>query len=355
VDRVDEYFEEDFMDSQRMNRKVLALLFLGALTVCLFLYFFIDLAETIKAISSANPFLCTLALLFVVSGIFFYAVTWDIILRAISKPLGIWRAFQYVCTSIFMSIVLPGGTLSEETTRTYLTVKNSGNNTGSVIASILSHRSIDIIPFLGGAVLGFVFMVRSQQFLGYAIYAVSFVIFLIILALSLVLYLAIRPEKTEIILNTIFRVVARLYKRPKKLQSWREKAAEELQLFHEGIDRLRIRPLTLTLAFLFTIVSYVSDIIAAVLVFKALGTEVSFSLIIIAYTIAVALLTIPSGIPGMTGPFEITIIALYSAMGISPATAAAATLILRSMNFWFETALGGVMAYWVGLKTLRTA
>jgi uncharacterized membrane protein YbhN (UPF0104 family) len=58
-------------------------------------------------------------------------------------------------------------------------------------------------------------------------------------------------------------------------------------------------------------------------------------------------------IPGMTDPFEISMIALYSATGISPTTAAAAILILRSMNLWFEMALGGVIAYWVGLKTLR--
>lgn len=343
----------NFMDSQSVNRKVLALLLLGALTVILFLYFFVDLSETIKTVSSANPYLCTVALLFVVAGIFFYAVTWEIMLHTISKRLGLWKAFQYVCTSIFMSIVIPGGTLSEETTRTYLTMKNSNNNAGSVIASIISHRAIDIIPFLGGACLSFLFMIKNREFLGYAIYVISFVILLIILALSPILYLAIRPEKTEKILDAIFRLVARFYKKPEKLLNWKEIAAEELKLFHEGIDHLRNKPFTLSFAFFFTILSYTCDIIAPMLVFRALGTDVPYTIIITVYTITVALLTIPVGIPGMTGPAEIAMITIYSAAGVSPATAAAATIILRGMNLWFETALGGVMAYRVGLKTLN--
>ena len=344
------------MDSQRLSRRVLGLMLLGALVVILFVYFFVDIAATIKAISSADPFLCFSALLFVVSGIFFYALTWDIILRSISKPVGIWKAFQYVCTSIFMSIVVPGGTISEETTRTYLTTRNSENNPGSVIASIISHRVIDIIPFLGGTCIGFVFMVKNREFLvDYAIYVVSSIIFLIILALSLVLYLAIRPDKTERILSAVFRLVARFYRRTEKLKSWREKAFEELGLFHDGIDRLRNKPLILATAFFFTILSYVSDIIAPKLVFKALGVDVPFTIIITVYTITIALLTIPVGIPGMTGPAEITMITIYSAAGVPPAAAAAATLILRGMNFWFEMALGGVMAYWVGTRTLSKA
>ena len=344
------------MDSQTINRRVLSLTLLGVLAVVLFLYFFVDIAETVRTISSADPFLCSLALVFVVSGIFFYALTWNIILRVVSKPIGVWRAFQYVCTSIFMSIVVPGGTISEETTRTYLTTKNSENNPGSVIASIISHRVIDIIPFLGGTCIGFVFMVKNREFLvDYAIYAVSSVIFLIIVALSLVLYLAIRPEKTERVLSTIFRLVARFYRKTEKLKSWREKAFEELGLFHDGIDRLRNKPLILAPAFLFTILSYVSDIVAPKLVFRALSVDVPFTIIITVYTITIALLTIPVGIPGMTGPAEITMITLYSAAGVPPAAAAAATLILRGMNFWFEIALGGIMAYWVGTRAVSKA
>jgi len=341
------------MDSQGINRRVFALLLLGVLAIGFFLHLFVDVAEILRALSSADPFLCSLALLFVISGIFFYALTWDIILHAISKPVGIWKAFQYVCISIFMSIVVPGGTISEETTRTYLAVRNSNNDTGSVIASIISHRVIDITPFLGGACISLVFMVKNREFLGYAIYVVSFVIFLIILAISLVLYLAIRPEKTERILSAIFGLAARVYWKKEKLFNWKEKAIMELGLFHGGIDRLRNSPFTLVPAFLFTILSYASDIIAPKLVFQALGFDVPYTIIVTVYTITVALLTIPVGIPGMTGPAEITMITLYSAAGVPPAAATAATIVLRSMNFWFEMALGGAMTYWVGMKTLR--
>ena len=55
----------------------------------------------------------------------------------------------------------------------------------------------------------------------------------------------------------------------------------------------------------------------------------------------------------MTGPVEITMITIYSAAGVSPAIASAATLLNRSMTLWFEAALGGIMTYWVGFKTLQ--
>lgn len=341
------------MESQRINRRFLALLLLGISIIGLFLYFFIDVSETIEVLSSADPSLCLLALISVLSGVFLYAMTWEVILRAVSKPLGIWKAFQYVCTSIFLSIVLPMGAIGGETTRTYLTVKNSDSNPGGVIASIISHRSMDMIPFMGGAAIGFIFMVMNRQFFGYAIYAVSSVIFLIIFAISLVLYIAIRPEKTERILNAIFRLIARIYKRPDKLSDWKGRAAKQLELFHEGIDRLRLKPTTLALALLFSALSYSSDIIAARLIFRALGIEVAFSIIITVYTIAIALQTIPIGLPGMTGPVEVSMITIYSVAGIPPAIGAAATLLMRSMNLWFEMALGAAMAYWVGLKSLK--
>lgn len=335
-----------------MSRKFLTLLLLGFMILAVFLLFFrIDIPKTIEAITSANHSLLLLALLSVLSSLFSYALTWEVILRAISEPLGIWKAFQYVCASIFLSII--GGAISGETARTYLTVKNSNNDTGSVIASIISHRSLDMIPFLGGACIGFIFMIMSRQFYGYVIYAVSSVIFLIILTISLVLYVSFRPEKTEGILNSILRLGTRLYKRAEKVGSWRKKAIEQLRLFHEGIDRLRVRPSTLTLALLTSALSYSLDIIATRLIFRALGIEVPFSVIITVYTVAIALQTIPVGLPGTTGPVEVSMITIYLAAGIPPTTGAAATLINRGMNLWFEIALGGVMAYWVGLKTLK--
>ncbi len=341
------------MGSMRIDKRVLALLVLGLLVILIFLYLFVDIHKTIKAISSADPLLCTLALISVLSGVFFYALTWEVILRAVSEPLGIWRAFQYVCTSIFLSIILPAGTLTGETTRTYLTVKNSYSNPGSVIASIISHRTLDMIPFLGGSCIALLFMYMNHQFLGYTIYIVSSLIFLVILTISLVLYLVLRPQRTEGILNALFRLVARVYKRPEKLAKWKEMAAKQLRLFHEGIERLTVRPSTIPLALLCSALSYSADIIAIKLIFRALGLDVPFSVILTAYTIAIAVQTIPVGLPGMTGPVEISMITVYSLAGIPPAIGAAATLIMRSMNLWFEMALGGVMAYWVGLKALR--
>lgn len=341
------------MESLRINKRFLTLLLIGFLIIVIFLYFFIDISATVEAISSANPSLLFLALFSILSAVFFYSLTWEVILRAISEPLGIWKAFQYVCTSIFVAIVFPVGLLSGETSRTYLTLRNSRNDVGSVIASIICHRTIDMIPFLGGACIGLIFMYLSWQFFGYAIYVVSSVVILIILAISLVLYLAIRPEKTEGILNVLFRLAARIYKKPKKLSSWRVAASEQLKLFHEGFNRLSRRPSTLTLALIISALSYSLDIIATRLVFRALGINVSFSVIITVYTVVIAIQTISVGPPGMTGPVEVSMITLYSLAGIPPVIGAAATLITRSMNLWFEMALGGVMAYWVGIKVLK--
>jgi len=341
------------MSSLKMDKRVLALMLFGVLVVVLFLYFFVDIGATISAILSANPLFTALTFFLVASGIFFYALTWEVILRALSKPLGIWRSIQYVCASIFVSILVPGGPLSEETTRTYLTVKNSDNSPGSVVASIISHRALYVMPFLGGACFSLILMFRDRAFLGYTFYVISSVVFLIVLALSLVLYLAVSPEKTGRILSLVFRLVGRVYKRPAKLLSWREKAAEELKFFHEGIDLLRGKPLALIPAFLCTVLSYASNVFAADLAFRALGTEVPLSLIIVAYTITVAILTLPLGILGMTGPAEISMITIYSAAGIHPATAAASTLIVRTMTLWFQMALGGLFAYRIGLKALK--
>ena len=341
------------MSSMKLGRRVWVLPIAGILAVVLYLYFFIDISETVEAISQANALLCGLALLFVLNGLFFYGVTWEVILRAMSKPLGIWRAFQYACASVFTATMLPMGTLSGESLRAYMAVKDSNGNPGSVVASIISHRSVDMMPFLGNACIGLIFMLTMQQYFSFAVYVVSSVILLVIFTISLVLYLVLRPEKTGGILNGIFRFVGRFYKNSTKLNRLREKAVEELKLFHESIEDLSHKPLSLCAAILSATISVVSDIVAAKLVFQALGADVSLGIIITVYTIAISLQTIPIGLPGMVGPVEVSMITLYSLAGILPAIGAAATLILRSMSLWFEVALGGVMAYWVGINIFK--
>jgi len=341
------------MRALSLNRRYFLLGTMGVVMVIVFLYLFIDLGKTLEVMSQANYALVGAGLLFVLGGVFLYGAAWDMVLRAMSAPLGLWKAFKVAFASIFLSIVMPMGTISGESLRCYLAVKNSTSSTGNVFASVLGHRTIDMTAFLGVSIFGLVYMLRMHEFLNYTIYAVSLVILLVSVAISLVLYVIVRPQQTARILDALFRLVGRLYRRKDKLEDWKQKAVVEAGRFHKGIDKLTKKPFHVVYAVTLSTISVICDLLATRLVFGSLGLDVPLGIITTAYVVSIAIQTIPVGLPGMVGPVEVSMITIYAAAGLSAVTAAAATLILRSLSLIMQIVLGGLSAYSSGIDVLK--
>jgi uncharacterized protein (TIRG00374 family) len=109
----------------------------------------------------------------------------------------------------------------------------------------------------------------------------------------------------------------------------------------------------LVLPVFLAIVAWLLDLLIALLVFHALNTPVSFSAIVIVYSISVAIQTIPIGVPGEIGLLDVLMASLYTLLGIPIAVSAVATLLIRILTLWLRLLIGGLTVQWLGIKSLR--
>ncbi len=177
------------------------------------------------------------------------------------------------------------------------------------------------------------------------------------LSLFLLIYLSTREKTTAKVVNWVVNLLKRLFKGRFKGTSVSSKAKRMLKEFHKGISILGGSPKRLVLPIGFSVIAWLLDLFVPFFVFLALPLQVGvpFSAIVIVYSISVAIQTVPLGIPGEVGVIEIVMTTLYRLLlpGISPATVAVATILIRALTLWSKLILSGVVVQWVGFKMLR--
>ena len=126
-----------------------------------------------------------------------------------------------------------------------------------------------------------------------------------------------------------------------------------LKMFHEGILTLVRHPRDLALPVVFSLLAWISDILISFFIFISLGFDVSFVVIVIVYTVSMAVQYFPLGIPAEVGLTEIVMTSLYTLLGIPLAISAAATVLTRVLTVWFRFFVGyAFFVRWIGTDFL---
>jgi uncharacterized protein (TIRG00374 family) len=233
--------------------------------------------------------------------------------------------------------------------------KDSNENAGKIVASIVGHRILSMATTLGGLIgASAIFLLRykpSQIIMG-TILAVALGT---ALTLFLLLYLSLKEKATTRLVDWLVNLLKRIFKGRLKGTWLTSTARRMLKEFHEGIEILGAHPKKLVLPIGFTIAAWLFDVLIAFFVFSSLYASVPFSAIIIVYSISMAVQTIPFGVPGEVGLVEIVMTSLYRLLlpGVPPSTIAAATLLIRALTLWVKLMISGVVVQWVGVKMLR--
>jgi hypothetical protein len=155
------------------------------------------------------------------------------------------------------------------------------------------------------------------------------------------------------IINYISNFIDRISKKRWNLAQIEPKIISILDSFYEGIKTFRDRPSQLFLPIIFSLAAWLSKLAITIIVFASLGIVTPFSAIIVVFSLADALNTIPLGIPGEIGVMEIIMTGFFTALGIHPVLSASATMLIRIVTMWFILFIGGLMIQWVGLKILE--
>jgi len=347
-----------FSEKSFRFKKFIPFLLIGLVIFILYLFFFVGIADIVQSLQRANLFYYSLAFIAVVLGMLFYSLAWQSLLRPISEkktPLG--KFFLIAWIGDFVDILVPAESISGEISKAYLMSKSSGDDIGKVVASIVSHRILSMAVTIGSLIAGLVLFITEYELPKPALILIIFVISGVAVSIIFLCLLIIREQITQRILDPILRLLVFLSRGRWSLPDKRAKVQKALVAFREGIQTLSEKPEKLVKPILFSIASWFFSVLISFLVFASLGIFVPLSIVMIVYSVANAVQTVPIGVPGEVGLTEFVMVNFYALLGlplnISAANAAAATVLIRVATLLFKVIVGYVAVQWFGIKVLR--
>jgi len=328
----------------------------GLFVFLLYLYFFVPFGEVVKTVQQANPLYYVLAFGALIIGMVFYSLSWHRLLHLVEVKVSFMKAFQFVWIGTFIDILVPAESVSGDISRVYLASRESNENAGKVVASVVGHRFLTGLVVFVSFLIGSVYFILKYSPPSIVQSAIVLMLGAIITSQTLLLYLSIRRHVTQKLANWIIKILERLFRGRWHFDHIRQSAEKMLTSFHDGIETLGQRPKELVLPVLFAVIAWFFDLLIVILVFSSLGSfgaTISLSLIIIVYSIGVGLQTVPMGVPAETGFYEIIMTSVYTFFGVPIAISVLATVLTRVLTMWVKLLIGAVAFQWLGIKGLR--
>ncbi len=335
-------------EKRKIIRRTVPFLLIGLLIFIGYLYFFVGIPELLTIIQHVDLSYYLLAVVFLLLNMLAYSMTWQYLLLPLSINVPLWKTLLITWVGNFVEFFVPSESIGEDVSRTYLMTKESGENTGKVVASVLGHRFLSIATNLFALITCSVTLFISQRELH--VFASNLILFIIIatsIPLIFIILLFLKKELTEKLVDWLLRFAALISGGRLKLASLKIRARKAIEAFHQSIEVLSKNPRSLVQSALFSALNYFLSIFVAYMVFLSLGHSVSLVLLTVVYSISRSVQSIPTMLPGEVGFLEIVQTTLYGLLGVPLDVAAAATILTRILWVWFRLLLGFVAVQWI--------
>jgi uncharacterized protein (TIRG00374 family) len=348
----------------KLNRKTALFPIVGLVAFFLYIYLFqVDIPKIIATAQTADPIPYALAIALSIVEIFFFSISWRVLLNFLSIKLSVMKAYLFVWYGIFLDIIVPAESVSGELVRVYLIQREQGiTSCGPTTASLVTHRllgmALNVIVLLVG--MGLLF-VEGQA---------SGIILSLILALAagitailvLVIVFSFKEQWTLKVVNGLANFAQFITRgRWKGLVKIREDICRITRSFHDSMKKFGRNPKPLVLSLLGLSVTWVFNLSTTYLVFLALKTPVSWSVILITSAIVLAVKSVPIGIPFEVGLPEITMTTLYTSflaptlgLQLAASISATATILSRLLTLWLRFFIGLGAQQYLDLKPVIT-
>ena len=326
---------------------------IGLLAFFLYIYIFqVDLLSIIATVQTADPVPYLLAIVLSVTEVFFYSVSWRVLLNFLNIKLSVVKSYLFVWYGIFLDIIIPAESVSGEAARVYLIQREQGTSScGPTVASLVTHRLLGMAMNVAVLFVGMGLLFFEGQASGLVLDLILFLAAGITAILVLLIVFSFKEQWTLKVINGLIRVAQAISRgRWKGLAKIREDACRVTRSFHDSMKKFgrNWRPLASSLLGLS--VTWILSLSVSYLVFLSLRTTVSWSLILITSAIVLAVKSIPVGIPFEVGLPEITMTTLYTSLGIPAGISATATILNRIITLWLRFFVGLGAQQWLDLK-----
>jgi glycosyltransferase 2 family protein len=292
------------------------------------IFFFTDLRALWQTLTSANPWILPLPILFVALSYLTMALSYQGICAAADHPVPLWDMLKITLIANSINYLLATGGLSGFAVRMYFFTRLSIPSGTAVVIS-LAQTFLTNVSLLAFVLCGFLFLFTSNTLQGAALVAVSVLLVLAILAALVAILLLARPRlrrRTLFFLGhlvhwIIVRVVP--HRSPPRTHIWRH-----VFNLNRGIEFLLARRRQMVAPLLYILIDWVFTILILYSSFLAVRYVVPVSYVIVGFTVGI-IISFTTLIPGGLGIMEGSMAAIFAGFGVPFETAVVATLLFR--------------------------
>ena len=342
----------------QLTRKTVLLPIIGIVAFFLYILLFnVNILEIIATAQTANLWLYSAAVLVGFIEIFFYAVSWQTILKALKVKISIVRSFLYTWYGIFMDLVIPAESIAGEVCRIYLVNREQNGTSGKTVASVVTQRILGMAINVAVLLMGIIFLFDTTTINPIIFNAIVLFTASITAILCALLVISWKENWSTKIINGLIRAGEFISRGrwKEKFVALREETLKATKMFHDSMKEFGRKPQALILPTALLVLNWISSLAIPYLVFLSLGFQVSWTIIFITSSIVVAVKSIPIGVPFEVGLPEITMTTLYTSMGIPAGISATATVLSRIITLWIRVGFGFAAQQWIELKAVFKA
>lgn len=291
-----------------------------------------------------------IAVLLNYAGLFFFALSWFLLLKVLGVGVSVWRAVQATFVSLFVvwMIPIPVGT---EIIRAYLVRGEENSDAGKAIASVVVHKAYYNIAF--GVLIGAAALMVTVLRGGTIPVRPELVWFVVAFAAasSVLFGLVLTPRLLRWVYGRIpgwMRL--RLFERYSDPRLENEAFVQVIDEIESAVQALRSRPAHNLLSILMVAFHWSTGSVTAYMVALSLGRRIDFWVVVLIYAVIEFIqqlnILIPSGLgvvdAGLTGAFVL--------VGVPLSLASAISLLTRMATYWFELVLCAVVSFRYGYR-----
>ena len=317
--------------------KSIALIGLGMGAYILYLYH-IGFHEVLRNLESVSLLIFSLGFILAMFGVLCDSLAWQEIARKFDYNVPIRDIFLIYLSCNFMNNLIPSGSFSGETARIYFLEKLAG---GSRIerssATVAATRIITAIPFIIGTIIGLIFLTFATDAPAWALAICAGITVLLLIINALFIGVCYDNDWLERIIFALAKFVERVF----NIQINRASCKSIIDDFHESMTMLIEHKKTLFKSTFWALAGWTSMILVAFITFRSMGLVVPIRAIFAVYAVMIFLQMLPLLLPGGVGLVDIVMITLFNAIGVPMHSAVAATILIRLIQLWFMTVLGG--------------
>lgn len=334
-------------------KKTVPFLLIGVLIFLVYLHFFVGIPEILAIIQHVNLFYYGLAVAVLLLNMAINSLTWQYLLWPLHVRVSFRKTFLFTWIGFFVDLLVPAESISGDATKAYLMTKESGENGGKVLASVVSHRILLMVTATVSLIVSFVWLYVLKIEVPVLVSGlISFIILGTVISLFFIFLFSLKEKLAQRLIDVLLRFVTFVTRGRLNINRLRATAIKALTAFHDSIDILRKNPRSLVPSILFSLIGWFFSVLLSYLVFVSLGQQVDFAIIVVVHSVSVSIQSIPLGIPGEVGVVDTAMTWLFTLLAVESAVAAAATVLIRLLWVWLRILIGFVAVQLIDLKDL---